>query len=111
MRGGIAGLLRLIWVDKSPTEIKKLELERNRAGFGKKRRSYRSDRKKSGSLAAALQKNQAADSERKTRWKRGPVNWTPTSFSRPDWESQTWTTRPWVAKSASALRASAALPA
>src|SRR6266436_9555593 len=52
----------------------------------------------------------AADSERKTRWKRGPVNWTPTSFSPPDWESQTWTTRPWVAKSASALREGAELP-
>src|SRR5216683_8357386 len=101
MRGGIAGLLRLIWVDKRPTEIKKLELERNRAGFRKKRRSYRSGRKKSGSETAALQKNQAADSERKTRWKRGPVNWTPTSFSPRDSESQTWTTRPWVAKSVS----------
>src|SRR5882724_3731682 len=43
----------------------------------------------------------AADSERKTRWKRGPVNCTPTSFSPRDSESQTWTTRPWVAKSVS----------
>src|SRR5467141_2921103 len=53
--------------------------------------------------------SQAADSERKTRWKRGPVNWTPTSFSPWDWESATWTTRPWVEKSASALRESAEL--
>src|SRR5713226_10597116 len=55
-------------------------------------------------------RNQAADSERKTRWKRGPVNWTPTSFAPPDWELPTWTTRPWVAKSASALREGAELP-
>src|SRR5467141_1453498 len=53
--------------------------------------------------------SQAADSERKKRWKRGPVNWTPTSFSPWDWESATWTTRPWVEKSASALRESAEL--
>src|SRR5712691_1446310 len=46
-------------------------------------------------------RNQAADSERNTRWKRGPVNWTPTSFSPRDSESQTWTTRPCVAKSVS----------
>src|SRR5258708_31158068 len=46
-------------------------------------------------------RNQAADSERKTRWKRGPVNSTPTSFSPRESASQTWTTRPWVAKSAS----------
>src|SRR6266851_2008300 len=52
-------------------------------------------------------KNQAADSERKTRWKRGPVNWTPTSFSLPDSQSQTWTTRPWVAKSDSLILAPA----
>ncbi len=48
--------------------------------------------------------SQAADSERKKRWKRGPVKWTPTSFSPWDWESATWTTRPWVAKSASLRR-------
>src|SRR6267154_2666296 len=56
-------------------------------------------------------KNQAADSERKTRWKRGPVNWTPTSFSPSDLDSTPCTTRPWVEKSASALRESAALAA
>src|SRR5258708_6345148 len=52
-------------------------------------------------------RNQAADSERKTRWKRGPVNCTPTSFSPADWESHTWTTRPWVAKSDSLFLAPA----
>src|SRR6266436_1657466 len=58
----------------------------------------------------ATKPDQAADSERKTRWKRGPVNWTPTSFSPSDWDSTTCTTRPWVEKSASALRESAELP-
>src|SRR2546426_8508639 len=58
----------------------------------------------------AAKPDQAADSERKTRWKRGPVNWTPTSFSPSDLDSTTCTTRPWVEKSASALRESAELP-
>src|SRR3989442_520083 len=49
----------------------------------------------------SYKRNQAADSERNTRWKRGPVNWTPTSLSPRESESQTWTTRPCVAKSAS----------
>src|SRR5207245_6280567 len=40
-----------------------------------------------------------------------PVNWTPTSFSLPDSDSQTWTTRPWVEKSESELRERAELPA
>ena len=39
---------------------------------GLKTRHYRSEEERQ--QAAALQKNQAADSERKTRWKRGPVN-------------------------------------
>src|SRR5882762_5145696 len=59
----------------------------------------------------ATKPDQAADSERKTRWKRGPVNWTPTSFSPSDLDSTTCTTRPWVEKSASALRESVGLPA
>src|SRR6202521_4955486 len=88
MRGAIAGLSLRIWGDNN-------------------------GRKKNCSEDPPPQKKrgQAADSERKTRWKRGPVNWTPTSFSPWDWESATWTTRPWVAKSASALRESAELPA
>src|SRR6266849_6585856 len=48
-------------------------------------------------------KAQAADSERKTRWKRGPVNWTPMRRS-PGCDSATWTTRPLVAKSFSSMR-------
>src|SRR5229473_4383140 len=48
-------------------------------------------------------KAQAADSERKTRWKRGPVNWTPMRRS-PGCDSATWTTRPLVAKSFSSIR-------
>src|SRR5271168_4927520 len=47
---------------------------------------------------------QAAFSERKTRWKRGPVNWTPTRRSPCVGASTTWTTRPDVAKSASVRR-------
>src|SRR5713226_9376962 len=46
---------------------------------------------------------QAADSERKTRWKRGPVNWTPMRRS-PGCDSATCTTRPLVAKSFSSMR-------
>ncbi len=47
---------------------------------------------------------QAADSERKTRWKRGPVNWTPTRSSPGCCDSATCTTRPLVAKSFSMRR-------
>src|SRR5260370_9605703 len=49
--------------------------------------------------------DQAADSERKKRGNRGPVNCTPSSFSFPHWESHGWTTRTWVAKSASLILA------
>src|SRR5260370_5402560 len=74
----MAGLARHLWDDSTTTE-------------GKRGR-YK---------AASTKLKQAADSERKTRWKRGPVNSTPTSFSPRESESQTWTTRPWVATSAS----------
>ena len=47
---------------------------------------------------------QAADSERKTRWKRGPVNCTPIRRSPGCCESATCTTRPLVAKSFSMRR-------
>src|SRR5216684_2410518 len=86
MRGGIAGLLQRIWevraVQSCPIVILSAAKDLNRSAF-QDAASY------------------AADSERKTRWKRGPVNWTPTSFSPCARESATWTTRPWVAKSAS----------
>jgi hypothetical protein len=52
---------------------------------------------RNASAGDALQeqfKNQAADSGRKTRWKRGPVNWTPTTRSPLVRGSVTWTTRP-----------------
>src|SRR6266849_9516567 len=98
MRGGIAGLSRRTSEDSEDTEPKAL---------GRRRRKRPAS--EGGSYGEPKKKSQAADSERKTRWKRGPVNWTPTSFSPWERESATWTTRPWVAKSASALRESAEL--
>ena len=52
---------------------------------------------RNASAGDALQeqfKNQAADSGRNTRWKRGPVNWTPTTRSPLVRGSVTCTTRP-----------------
>jgi len=59
-----------------------------------KKRSFRSASSSVRSAGGRKPENQAADSERKTRWKRGPVNWTPTSLSPRDSASATWTTRP-----------------
>src|SRR5216684_6718027 len=96
MRGGIAGLARRTSDDSEDTEPKAL---------GRRRRKRPAS--EGGSYGEPKKKSQAADSERKTRWKRGPVNWTPTSFSPWERESATWTTRPWVAKSVSFLLAPA----
>lgn len=57
-----------------------------------------------GSFTCAREMTHRADSDRKTRWNRGPVNCTPTSFSPNEAASRTWTTRPDVAKSASPRR-------
>src|SRR5258708_14947163 len=52
-------------------------------------------------MLRSYKRNEGADFEGNTGWKRGPVNCTATSLWPRESESQTWTTRPWVAKSAS----------